>query len=480
MRDTIDRLAAFEGDLEDALVHTVPLDGPVDVPGIPIGISDDPAKSPVGVDFTMLRHRDDRISNKSIGLIGDQGIGKTFLLYVMMYIWSSEKAGAYTSSISLDSLKHNLAKLPETYPLITTLLGCKVIQVNQISLNPLSPLWDFAYDEQLDMVQTMLEIRRKRSLDELEEELLDYHLRISYYQTENPSLAKLSELVGGYRADRTEYTESQALLMEDTALRLSKSIRGLTRGKLGRIFQENANDEELLQLIEQPAKSWDFKDIPPVIRSIIETFRGTVETSALALKDPDDPESGPRHPNRVAQYIGRDEAYDAWANPIFADHEFVRMKTLRERDIALVMSFHRLADFLSSVGTNKARNVIREIPIWFVGRQHKADIKDLREFLHLPEHVLRTLPTLPKGHFWLILPGRAPRLIAVIGTRLAVQTFVTNQANLELLMGYFETGDLQMYMDWLEMTSPPIMEEDLEPEVPNDVLTSESTTVGSS
>ena len=458
--DLLSRLGYYEGNLEDALLHAGPLHGPLDIPGFPLGVTDDSAKSRVGVDFTLHRWQDGDLGNKSIGVIGLQGIGKTFMLYVMMYMWAAESAGEYSGSIQIDSLKHNNMGEPETVPLITDKLGCTVIEVSKVSLNPLSKLWDFTYDEQFELVKTMIQVRRKSPMQDIEEELLDIHLRASYDSDEPGSFEELADAVKMYRADREHYTEAQATHLERLALELSAAVRRLTMGKLGNIFRKHSNDEELLKLIEQQAKSWDFKDIKADARSVIEVFRGMIEMSALSLKDPQDPTSGPKHPERVAQYIGRDEAYDAWSNEQFSDFEFTRMKTLRERDLTIMMCFHRLADFLSSVGSAKARNVIREIPIWLIGRQTKADLDDIREFLHPPEFVLRSLQTLPKGHFWLIMPGRAPRLITVLGTEAEIKGFVTNQANEALLQKYFETGELQYYMEWLEETSPVIEEEE--------------------
>jgi ABC-type dipeptide/oligopeptide/nickel transport system ATPase component len=474
MRDLLSRINTFEGNLEDALVHAGPLDGPLDIPGIPIAITDDSAKSRVGSDFTLLRYLDGQISNKAIGIIADQGVGKTFALNCLMNIWAHEDAGIYTGSIQLDSLKHNNLSEPETVPLITNMLGCEVIQVSKMSLNPLSRVWDMTYDEQYIMVKIMIQVRRQQKLTDGEEELLHIYLDESYHdQANRPSFERLAARINSFRAKRDEYaedgtlveqgyTDKQAEYLEKQALDLSSAIRNLTRGEFRKIFTENADDERLLKLISQKAKSWDFKYVSDDARSVIEIFRGMIEMSASQLKDPEDPTSGPKHPERVAQYIGWDEAYNAFGNAEFREFAFLLSKTLRERDITLVTCFHRLVDFLESVGSAKARNFLREIPIWLIGRQSKADLPNLREFFHLPEHVLQGLPTLPKGRFWLIVPGRAPRLITIIGTEEEIVNFVTNQANETLLQQYLETGELQYYMRYLDETSPPVKEEELE------------------
>lgn len=446
------RLGYFDGvSWEDVLLHALPLEGGVDLPGVPVGITADSAKSPVGSDFTLQFQMEDWLSNKSIGIIGDQGIGKTFLLYVYLYIWSAEIRGRVAQGIQIDSLRHNNNERPETAPLVKDLLGCTVIEVNKQHCNPLNKLWDFTFDEQYAMVRTMLEVWWECKLTPNEEALLDRYLKISY-ETENPSFLKLGASIASYRGPE-ELTPLQAATMETAALELSNKVLALTRGKIGNVFSDEDDNETLLGLIDQFAKSWDFHGVDTKERSIIEVFRATIELSALELKDPENPKLGSRHPERVAQYIARDEAYDAWKNAIFAAHEFLRMKTLRERAITLVMCFHRLVDFTSSVGTDEARNVIREISTWIIGRQKMADLDDLREFLRLPEHVLLTLPTLPKGHFWLVQNGNA-RLFAVIGTQLELNTFVTNIANEALLQRYLETLDQDYYLKWLEETTP--------------------------
>ena len=455
----LDELGYFEGvSMEEALSHALPLEAPVNVPGTPVGISADSAKSPVGADLTLKRKLDGRLNNKSVGIIGEQDIGKTFLLYVLLYIWSAEARGANARGIQVDSLKHNDNKRPETATLIEDLLKCTVIQVATAHLNPLNRLWDFTFEQQYRMVKTMLEVWWEKALTAHQETLLDFYLSISYYEVDHPTFDALAEDILSYRAG-DKITPNQGSTMEAAALELSNMVRALTRGDLGTIFSDDGQDETLLKLIEQFAKSWDFHAVGSKERSIIEVFRGTIELSALSLKDPSNPESGARHPERVAQYIGRDEAYDAWKNRVFAQSEFRRMKTLRELDITLAMCFHRLVDFLSSVGSEEARNVIREIPTWFIGRQSEADIPDLRRALNLPEYVLLTLPTLTKGHFWLIMPGHEPRLIAVLGTELEIKTFVTNQANEALLQQYLETGDIWFFFQWLEETTPPPKED---------------------
>lgn len=469
MSDLLDRLNYYEGNLEDALVHATPLEGPLDIPGFPLGVTDDSAKSRVGTDFTLMRTLTSEISNKSMGVLGLQGFGKTFLLYVLFYMLSAEAAGKFTGSIQIDSLKHNNLEEPETNPLINGLLGCTVIQAAHTRLNPLSHLWDFTLDEQYEMMETFIEVQREKRLMDSEQKLLYDHLA-EIYKTKKPTLRRLAALIKDYRAQvdvyngaghvtKRGYTKEQANELQRLAIGLSDAIENLTKGAFGKIFQENTDDEELIMLIEQSAKSWDFKGISPKVRSIIEVFRGTIETSALQLKDPDNPKLGIKHPKRVAQYIGRDEAYDAWGNERFANFEFTRMKTLRERDLMLMMCFHRLADFLSSVGSDKARNVIREIPIWFIGAQSTADLPDIRAHMDLPEHVIMSLPTLHRGQFWVIVPGRAPRQFTVFGTDLEIKAFATNQANHALLEQYFATGDLQYYMSWLEESSPDIDEE---------------------
>ena len=128
------------------------------------------------------------------------------------------------------------------------------------------------------------------------------------------------------------------------------------------------------------------------------------------------------------------------------------------------MIFHRLRDFFEAIGNDatsrKARNAINEIKVWLIGRQNKDALDDIRTFFTLPEYVVNSLPTLAKGHFWLILPGMPPLLIAVIGTQTAIKLFHTEDAHSDLLKLYFETGDTKYYITYLEKTTPEDTEGD--------------------
>lgn len=469
MVNLLDRLSPFKGNIEDGLIHNWLLPGKPALPGWPIGITCDAAKAIVGLDLTLQRVLDDNVNVKGVGCVGLQGIGKTFLGYKLLYTWSGEDVGGGIPRVAADSLKHNNAGRPETAPLIVDLFGCTVIQVKYIRLNPLSRLWDMTLNEQYNMVIKMIEVDSKRRPKAIERNVLDACLKINY-GLDNPSFPTLVQILCDYEAPvsakadedskkprlhKRMYKKWQAQLLEKAAFDLSQAIENLGTASYGSVFSD-ADDALLLKLIEQRAQSWDFKDIDDVTRSVIEVFRGAVEMSALAPKDPGNPKSGPKHPERLPKYILRDEAYNAWFNKFFADAEFLRMKTLREHDITLVMCFQHLSDFTEAVGSTKARNVLKEIPVWLVGRQHEMDLPDLRKFLKLPWHVLNTLPTLPKGHFWLSMPGRAPVLIFIMGTDVEIEHFVTNQANLALLKRYFETHDTKQYVNWLKDTSPAV------------------------
>jgi hypothetical protein len=370
-------------------------------------------------------------------------------------------------------LKRN-GNRPETAPLVEDILGGSVIAPHAMQLNPLARALGMTFEEQYVMVEAMFQFMAEIDLTPLDKNMLGQNLRYVYENAEDPSFSALHQAFGDFYVKPAAEGESQTLEqrfaneMYESAFKLQKITDSFRSGVYGRVF--SGDGEAFVSLIEQRIQSWDFKNIEGKLRSLIEIVINAIDTSAI-MPDPDldkdDPQYGmPKHPERIANYIAQDEAYEALGNLHFIRAEYRRMKTQREHGSTTVMLFHRLSDLQNAIGaagSEQARladNMLNEIEVWLIGRQTKKELPVLRAFFDLPEYVLQSLPTLPKGHFWVVAPWhRAPFEIVVIGSPLDIEAFNTDQANHKLLRKYRETGNLQHYFDFLEETTPDIDEE---------------------
>lgn len=465
------RLWRFKGTLSDATLHNWLTSGRVYMPGIPIGVTVDARHSPVGFDLTIVKDAG-KCEKKSIGVIAAQGFGKTFFanLYLIACLALDVGDDNQRARARYPSIKRNDG-IPETAPLVEGILKGKVISPLEIKLNPLARALGMTFEEQYVMVEAMFQYKIGEKLTILDHDLLSQNLRNVYYNATQPSFDALSDSLENFRIDPTANnlhpTLEQRFENEVYAsiFKLKKISDLFRSGVYGRIF--SGNGEEFVSLIEQRIVSIDLKGVDDDVRSLIEIVTNALDTSAIMPDpdlDPSDPNYGkPKFPNRIPTNITQDEAYNIWANLHSARSEYRRLKTQREHGITTVTLFHRLSDLQNAIGTadseqaRLANNALNEIEVWMIGRQTKKELPVIRQFFDLPEYVIQSLPTLAKGHFWVVVPWHsAPFEIVVIGSSMEVAAFNTDQANHKLMRKYRETGKVQYYLDFLDETTPEI------------------------
>lgn len=473
MTNLLDRIPPLKGTAADGLIHNW-LGKPVyELPGIPLGVTVDENNAPAALDPSLLKKILENLEVKDIGIIAEQGAGKTFLatLWLLIMMALEGKQGRYMRC-RYNSRKRNNDMRPEAAPFVEDIMKCKIIQPHQMRLNPLSRLWDMTFDEQYTMVKRIYQYTMKRQLTLEEQTVLKSCLRTvmadKSVEPSFPALEKAFSDLDPFMAMTADTASGESSLLQqqqvrnhtrlaDAAFQLKLATELFNEGEYASLFA--GTGEEMLELLTQRAVSFDVKDMTTEMRSVVEIILAAI-TAAASTPWPDDPEKKPRHPEWKVEVILTDEAYADWENPEFVESEYERMKTQRATGIIGVMIFHRLRDFLEAISHHatghKARNAVNEIKIWLIGRQNASELNSIRSFFSgLPEYVVQDLPTMLKGHFWLVLPAPHPPVkIAVIGSRLAIEAFATDAANDDLLQAYFREDKVKYYLDWLEKTTP--------------------------
>lgn len=486
------RLAHRKGRLADALIEAPRPSARFTPPGFPIANTVDADNSPVGLDVVLMKGSPEfpQVEVPAVGIIAQQGIGKTFLANFLLFTSAFLDVGTYElnsrrrtrAHIGYDSFKVDKDGRPETSALIKDIFGCRVIDPTEVPFNYFSPAFGLSAMEQFKLTTDQIELWRSYSnkppMSLAEGEVLR-QLIDKMYVMKKRSFAILTKLAKAYKPESAE--EDEEADGDDITVRYEEdlykaafsvylSLNNFVKGTLGNLFAGN-DDDLFARLIEQRAVSVHYRKLSDHERTHFELAMSVVRRTAYEMVET---KKGPRRrfPNRIQHYVVQDEAYGSWTNLAFAREQYLRMKTQREFGTVLVTIFHQLTDMMdaiSSAGSEQARlamNSLNEINIWLVGRQKKRQRAILREHLGLSEEVLKSLPRLAKGHFWLIIPGLAPRLIWIRGTKTAIKYFNTEGATNELLQRYMETGDPETYQKWLELSSP-LLESDAEedPEV---------------
>lgn len=475
-------LAKRRGRLGDVLVELPRATGRFRPPGLPIMVTVDADGSPVGLDQVLIKKLEeyDQVETPGIGIIALQGIGKTFLANLLLYTSAFYDVGTNDLErrrrsrvrIAYDSFKVDKSNRPETASLITDIFKCEVIDPTVVPLNYFSRAFGFTLAEHIELTTDIIEVWRsftgKSPLSLEEEEVLRQLLR-KMYGMEVRSFKQLAKLARRYipDVDAKDELDIAARYVEDlrhAAFNLYLSLNNFVEGDLARIFG-GEDDDKFARLIEQRAVSIHYKNLDDNERTLVELVMSLVQRTAVEEIELSDGKKRRRFPNRVQHYIVQDEAYSSWTNLRFAQRQYKRKKTQRESGIGLVEIFHQLTDLLEAIGAagseqaRLARNSLNEISIWIVGRQNKSQWPILKSVLGMPDEILRTLPGLKKGHFYIKIPGKAWRLVWVRGTKRAIEKFNTEGATTELLQRYFEDHDNDAYIQWLEATSPEIEEE---------------------
>lgn len=466
------RLAPFTGTLANALIHNWMITVRRRLPGPKIGLAVDLSHEPVGFDLDLYKEYG-FIQTKSVGIIADQGYGKTFLMYILLVFATAADMGKRSRSIVLNSLKRNKdTGRPETAPLIEDILGSTVRDPNNMGLNFLSRAVGMTYNEQLTLLIHLVNL----ALDKVDgvtsamRSVLKQVLKVARADTSvDPSIRRLCELLDEYVPEglRDSDTSTAGLkarnpeVFEQAALDLLLALEMFMEDEfLGMFDDKYSSEADIDAFFAQRGISIDLKVLTSRARGALAIVWNAILKSAATGTD-EDPKSPPKFPGRIPAAVGVDEAYSDWENPVVAESLYRKSKTQREDETKLFYCFHRLRDLQDAIvdptALKRASNSINEIEIWFIGRQGTDQaVKSIAEFLgdRVPKYVLDSLQGLKKGFFWMLVPGQSPLLVMVIGNEIAIEKFNTNTAHRELLERYYATGDPRYYSKYLDLTTP--------------------------
>lgn len=477
----LDRLSPFPGTGPEGLAFLWIGPELAPLPGTPVGLRQDSSRSKFGLDLTLMKQLIPGLQIKDIGMIADQGFGKTFLIQTLLYFWT-----VLSMRFRFDSLKRNNRRRPETAPLVEDLCESKIISPYKMRLNPLSRRFKMVFEEKLRLTlrlmclitgvsQLSLEVETvvAEALRTIEDDLttdpsypLLWRTLKKYAPSDVGEMASMMESADGRylgQIHREQVAKRHQRLIE-AAFQAELAIGKLNQGVFASLLSGEDNGDETFRLFAQRAVSIDFFHVDDLFRSVIETVLNEIENVAGSPRPDADPSEGPRIPELIVNVRATDEAYSLWENTVFAEADYVRRKTRRASGDSGIMAFHRLRDFFEAIGNEasgrKARNALSEIKVWFIGRQPEDSLLDVAHFFGLPVdgYVVKSLPTLRVGEFWLILPGYAPIPVLIIGTEKLVTTFNTEGAHNAYMKRYFETGDEMYYITYLDQMTREIDE----------------------
>lgn len=329
----------------------------------------------------------------------------------------------------------------------------------------------------LQNTEAVMRVRNRQLLRELwPEEEAHLFLKVPVYGPVKPDgsesdILRYDELfdfeaLDALLKDRPFLTDSPARFSEQilqrllhAAWELTQTMKQFEEGEYYSLF--SGSGDEFARLLMQRGVSIDLKGLSDKMRSLIEMVIAGINLSAITPGD----DGRPRHPERIPDAAFYDEYYGSAENAVATEVMYKERKTQRESGRITVFIFHRFSD-LEAVGdagssqARKAANTLADIGTLWLGQMPRSEHQRVRELFDPPEHVMLTLETLTKGHFWLKTPHQPWTLVTIVGTDRQVDTLNTEGAQSKLMQKYRQYGNLDYYRGWLEGTTPaaPITE----------------------
>lgn len=445
----LERIAPFPAPLVTALALSWRLAPDHYSCGIPIAITADSAYSPIGFDVQLMKKLIAELMNVDIGIIGEQGFGKTlFGSLLAETILSLDPGPQRENSLRYDSIKLN-DNVPEAKGLVVDVLQGEIIDPHKISINWPSEKSGLTLGETQRLGIRMFEVANERRATQHERKILRRAIEIIRAQpdTDPTKLCRvLDQYPEGFTNGAWGNLEAYAIdQMKHAALELKLTFENFLGEDYLGMFGGQGID--LFDVLDRKVVSFDLKEIGNAqIRSVLLVVLNAIESAAMLPKDPAHPELGMRNPKWVPMITIVDESYEGWDNEQFAMEGYSKAKTNRSGSRVRITIFHRFTDLTEAISNPKslklARNAMNEIKIWIIFRQVEAGLPEIKRLLPtIPDNMLRGMLSYEQGEFLLVIPGQAPRLCVAKPIAQDLRTYNTEGANLSTLSRFLKSGN---------------------------------------
>lgn len=410
------------------------LTAPLGVPGIPFGhrIEDD---QPWEFDPFLLK-RSGRVKALVGMTLGEIGVGKTTLAKVMAARFAGFSAGrGRRFRISLDDTKGNDG-VPE-YQLLTEFLGEEEAELARYKINPLDQAMGMHRSEQLSMLREMCE-HNNTSLSTIDVHILKTALfHMLDRSPEHASLELLQEVLLNETFDQISPAELQAFGGQQAQLRLRDAIMevylridNILNGELGDVF---GGTHSIADILSRRIVALDYTGLEEDALALIQSLIWRWKTSALRRNDA----------RFMVDMEIHDENYAMWSHLVYARSMYNHIKRIRQQGGFLLMNSHRLNDYytVGDAGSKErgyATNMVKDVSIWFLGRQSEDSIPEIRDRLGISRALGQTLMTLREGQFCCIIGKEEPVLFRLNLTETERLICESDDANRTQLSDYNE------------------------------------------
>lgn len=155
-------------------------------------------------------------------------------------------------------------------------------------------------------------------------------------------------------------------------------------------------EHQLYEVLTRPVVGLDLTKLSDTTIPMVEMALWAIRTGAGEL-------------DIAADYEIHDENWSRWSSLVYGTNMVRHLKHIRGRGTRIWRAMHRLSDVYQvgpagSQEREKALSALKETDIVFVGRMPRAEHEDLqRVFREIPKSYLNILPTLPPGHFLVLI-----------------------------------------------------------------------------
>lgn len=209
---------------------------------------------------------------------------------------------------------------------------------------------------------------------------------------------------------------------------LTSSYLGrVIHGDMGKLFGGRGS---LRPLLTQPATTLDWTGLNTKSTSLMRSLMWKTQTAALVQND-----------REVIPHLDiDDEDHGSWNNLIYARSKAEYHKIARAFPTMNLQLTHRLADYKSvgeagSEQRQKATNMLRDIDIWFVGRQNDdhETLRDIQETLGFSKPDAKQLTRLQTGQFALKIGDLKPIFFQLVLVPSEIPVVKTDRATARMV-----------------------------------------------